>query len=77
MRSTFLAITIALLVGEPALAAVKHPRPKSSPPSFETCEALSVDRAVSVLQGGNSSNPYAQYNAFMKQCLAGQIPLSK
>jgi len=69
------AIGIVALLVSPALSAVKH---HASPPtpSFDTCEALSVERGVSPLQGGNSTNPYAQYNAFMKQCLAGQIPLS-
>jgi hypothetical protein len=77
MRLTPIAIAVALLVATPAFAAVKHPRSKSPPPNFDTCEALSVERGVSVLQGGNSRNPYVQYNSFMKQCLAGQIPLSR
>lgn len=79
MRSTFLASATVLLiaVATPTLAAVKHHGPTSPTPSFDTCEALSVERGTSPLQGGNSSNPYVQYNAFMKQCLDGKIPLSK
>lgn len=77
MRLTSIAIAVALLVATPAFAVVKHPRSKPAPPSFDACEALSVERGTSVLQGGNASNPYVQYNNFMKQCLAGQIPLSK
>jgi hypothetical protein len=68
------AIGVAVQVS-PALSAVKPPA--STPaPIFATCEALSVERGVSPLQGGNSSNPYAQYDAFMRACLEGKIPLS-
>jgi hypothetical protein len=75
LRAILPAIGIAALIVSPVFAAAKHP--VSTPtPGFDACEALSVERGVSPLQGGNSSNPYAQYNAFMKQCLAGQIPLS-
>jgi hypothetical protein len=75
LRAILPAIGVVALLVSPALAAAKH---HASPPtpSFDTCEALSAERGVSPLQGGNSSNPYAQYNAFIKQCLAGQIPLS-
>jgi hypothetical protein len=69
------AIGVVALLVSPALSAVKHP--VSTPtPSFDTCGALSVERGVSPLQGGNSSNPYAQYDAFMRACLEGKIPLS-
>jgi hypothetical protein len=69
------AIGVIALLVSPALAVAKH-HVSTPAPSFDTCEALSVERGGSPLQGGNSSNPYAQYNAFIKQCLAGQIPLS-
>jgi len=75
LRAILPAIGVAVLLVTPALAAAKH-HVSTPTPSFDTCEALSVERGVSPLQGGNSSNPYAQYNAFMKQCIAGQIPLS-
>ena len=45
-------------------------------PSFDTCEALSVERGAGPQQGGNTVNPYIQYNAFMRACLDGKIPLS-
>jgi len=56
----------------PTFGSVSQNQPT---PSFDSCEALSVERGSSPTQGGNSSNPYAQYNAFMKQCLEGKIPL--
>jgi hypothetical protein len=65
---------VALLVS-PALSEVKH-HASTPAPSFNTCEALSVERGVSPLQGGNSANPYAQYDAFMRACLEGKIPVS-
>jgi hypothetical protein len=75
LKAILPAIGVVALLVSPALSAVKH-HASTPTPSFDTCEALSVERGVSPLQGGNASNPYAQYNAFMKQCLAGQIPLS-
>jgi hypothetical protein len=70
------AIGVAALLVSPALAAVKHLPRTSQAPSFETCQALSYERGASPGQGGNASNPYAQYNAFMRECLAGKIPFS-
>jgi hypothetical protein len=75
LKAILPAIGVAALLVSPTFAAAK--RQVSTPtPDFNTCEALSVERGASPHQGGNSSNPYVQYNAFMKQCLAGQIPLS-
>jgi hypothetical protein len=75
LRAILSVIGVAAVLVSPALAAARqHVSPPT--PTFNTCEALSVERGVSPLQGGNSSNPYAQYHAFMKQCVAGQIPLS-
>jgi len=78
MRSTFLAISVALMVGVamPASAAVKH-HASTPTPSFDTCEALAVERDAAPQQGGNSSNPYIQYNTFMRACVEGKVPLSK
>jgi hypothetical protein len=45
-------------------------------PSYDSCGALSVERGAAPGQG-NSSNPDALYKAFMRQCLAGQIPLGR
>jgi hypothetical protein len=76
MRSTFLAIAVALLVGvaTPALAAVKNLHPKYLEPSYDTCAALSVERGAAPGQG-SSSNADAQHNAFIRQCRTGKIPL--
>jgi hypothetical protein len=75
LKAILPAISIAALLVSPALSAEKQ-RASSPTPSFDTCEAQSVERGVSVLQGGNSANPYAQYDAFMRACLSGKIPLS-
>jgi hypothetical protein len=69
------AIGVVALQVSPALSAVKH-HASTPTPTFDTCEALSVERGVSPLQGGNSANPYAQYDAFMRACLEGKIPVS-
>jgi len=42
-------------------------------PSYDTCEALSTERGAAPGQG-NSSNPEAHHKAFMRQCLAVEIP---
>ena len=76
MRSTFIAIATAataMVVGIatlPALAAVRHYNPT---PSYNTCEALAIERGA-VPGQGSGSNPYTQHNAFMRRCLAGEIP---
>jgi len=65
-------VALALVLGtvSGALAATKPPAP-----SFDTCLALSYERGPSPGQGGHSTNPYAHYNAFMRDCLDGKIPL--
>ncbi len=75
LKAILPAIGVVASLVSPALSEVKH-HASTATPSFDTCEALSVERGVSPLQGGNSSNPYAQYNAFMRACLEGKIPLS-
>jgi len=75
LKAILPAIGVIALLVSPALSAVKH-HASTPAPSFDTCEALSVERGVSPLQGGNSANPYAQYDAFMRACLQGKIPLS-
>jgi hypothetical protein len=88
MRATFVAVAAMTVIAAttPTFAAKRHHHPTPTfgsarqdqpTPSFDTCEALSVERGSSPMQGGNSSNPYAQYNAFMKQCQAGQVPLGR
>jgi hypothetical protein len=75
LKAILPAIGVIALLVSPALSAVKH-HASTPAPSFDTCEALSVERGVSPLQGGNSANPYAQFSAFMRECLQGKIPLS-
>jgi hypothetical protein len=75
LKAILPAIGVIALLVSPALSAVKH-HASAPAPSFDTCEALSVERGVSPLQGGNSANPYAQYDAFMRACLQGKVPLS-
>jgi len=69
IKTTF-ALAFALVTASGALAATKPPAP-----SFDTCLALSFERGPSPGQGGHSTNPYAHYNAFMRDCLEGKIPL--
>ena len=73
MRSTFLAIAATIVLASPTFAA---PRQHHLTPSFNTCEALSFERGAPPGQG-NGLNPDAQHNAFMEQCLAGEIPLGE
>ena len=70
-RTTF-TLAFALATASGALAATKPPAP-----SFDTCQALSYERGLSPRQGGHSTNPYAHYNTFMRECLEGKIPLYK
>ena len=69
---TTIASAFALATASGALAATMPPAP-----SFDTCQALSYERGASPGQGGHSTNPYAHYNTFMRECLEGKIPLSK
>ncbi len=87
-----IAATTVVAATNPTFAAAKqhHPTPTfasagpnqltASPnqptPSYDSCGALSVERGAAPGQG-NSSNPDALYKAFMRQCLAGQIPLGR
>jgi hypothetical protein len=73
MRAIFLAITATMVVAasSPTFAVTRHHHPT---PSFDTCEALSVERGAAPGQG-SALNPNAQHDAFMQQCLTGEIPL--
>ncbi len=75
LKAILPAIGVVALLVSPALSAVKH-HASTPTPSFDTCEALSIERGAGPQQGGNASNPYIQYNAFMRACLEGKIPLS-
>lgn len=65
------AAALVVSVATPALAAVRYQSPT---PSYMTCEALAVERGAAPGQG-NSGNPNALHNAFVRQCLEGKIPL--
>jgi len=70
MRSAFLAnaVTTSIVAATtPTFAVARHHHPT---PSFDTCEALSVERGAAPGQG-SGVNPDTQHNAFMRQCLAG------
>jgi hypothetical protein len=64
----------------PTFASAKQSQSTASQnqptPSYDSCGALSVERGAAPGQG-NSSNPDALNKAFMRQCLAGQIPLGR
>ena len=74
LKAILPAIGVIALLVSPALSAVKH-HASTPAPSFDTCEALSVDRSVPPGQG-NANNPDAEHNAFIRACLQGKIPLS-
>jgi hypothetical protein len=75
MRAILLAIAATMMVAATTttFAAARHHHPT---PSFDACEILSFERGAAPGQGGGL-NPDAQHNAFMQQCLAGEIPLGK
>ena len=93
MRSAFLAIAASMIAIAtiPSLAVARH-HPTSTfastrqnqsiasqnrpTPSYDRCEALSVERGAPPGEG-NSGNPESHHKAFMRQCLAGEIPLNE
>jgi hypothetical protein len=76
MRSRFLAITVSLLTAAatPVLAA-KHAQ-QHPQRTFDVCEALAVKRGSLPGQGGATLTE-VEFNRFVRQCLAGQIPLAE
>jgi hypothetical protein len=75
MRSTYLVVTVSLLTATAAFAAPKHSTPKGATPTYEACEALAMERDQWPGQGPSTTQD-AQYNSFMRACLAGKIPLA-
>jgi hypothetical protein len=75
MRSTFLVVSATLLVSgvAPALAAPKNNT--AAKPTFETCEALAVERALYPNQGPSTTQD-SPFNSFIRACLAGKIPFA-
>jgi len=73
MRAIFIAIAATMVVAAttPTFAVTRYYQPS---PSWDTCEALSVERGAPPGQG-SGLNPDTQHKAFMRQCLAGEIRL--
>ncbi|HMA72271.1 MAG TPA: hypothetical protein VKP67_12395 [Xanthobacteraceae bacterium] len=73
MRSTFPAIVAVLMVGVATAALAQETRQTTQKPSYQTCEALALQRGAGHSQG-SSRNPEDTHAAFMRQCQAGEIP---
>ena len=73
MRAIFIAIAATMVVASttPTFAVTRNYNPT---PSYNTCETLSIERGVAPGRGVGS-NPEGQHNAFLRQCLAGEIPI--
>jgi hypothetical protein len=72
MRITTLAITSALVVcvGLPAAAATKA---ESWTPTYSTCEALAMNRGITITERRGSDTGPSAYRQFMVACLAGKV----
>lgn len=74
MRSIILAVAAMLVAGVATSAFAAERRQNPPPkPSYDTCESLAIQRGAGPGWGGGT-NANAQHAAFMKQCLAGEIP---
>jgi hypothetical protein len=72
MRMTTLAIAGALMacVAVPAMAAAK---PGSWTPTYNTCEALAMNRGITVNERRGSEAGPSAYRQFMVSCLSGKV----
>jgi len=72
MRTTTLAITGALIacVAVPAVAATKA---GSWTPTWNTCEALAMNRGIMVTERRSSDTGPSPFRQFMVSCLAGKV----
>lgn len=72
MRMTTLAITGGLMacVAVPAVAATKA---GSWTPTYNTCEALAMNRGIAVNERRASETGPSAYRQFMVSCLAGKV----
>ena len=72
MRMTTLAITGALMacVAVPAAAATKA---GSWTPTYNTCEALAMNRGITITERRVSETGPSAYRQFMVACLAGKV----
>jgi hypothetical protein len=72
MRVTALAITSALAacVALPVAAATKA---GSWTPTYSTCEALAMNRGITITERRESEGGASPYRQFMVACLAGKV----
>ena len=72
MRMTTLVITGALMacVAVPVAAATKA---ESWTPTYNTCEALAMNRGVTITERRGSETGPSAYRQFMVSCLAGKV----
>ena len=72
MRMTILAITGALVAcaAAPASAATNA---GSWTPTYNTCEALAMNRGITVSERRSSEIGQSAYRQFMVSCLAGKV----
>ncbi|SRR5579871_3408865 len=72
MRVTTLAITGAFMacIALPATAATK---PGSWTPTYSTCEALAMNRGITITERRGSETGPSAYRQFMVSCLAGKV----
>jgi hypothetical protein len=72
MRMTTLAIASALMacVAVPAVAATKG---EPWTPTYNTCEALAMNRGITINERRASDQGPSAYRQFMVSCLAGKV----
>ena len=72
--NTVVTAAIVAALATPGVAVPAFARINQTP-TWDTCYALAVERGSGPGMGA-TSNPMKQYEVFMKECLAGKIPLS-
>jgi hypothetical protein len=72
MRITTLAVSAAVIVGvaTPSVAAAKK---TSWTPTFATCEALAMNRGITINERRSTESGPSAFRQFMVGCLAGQV----
>ena len=72
MRITTLAVSAALIVcvAIPSVAATKR---ASWTPTFATCEALAMNRGITINERRSTDTGPSAFRQFMVACLAGQV----
>ena len=72
MRMTTLAITGALMICT-AMPAAAATRPGAWTPTYNTCEALAMNRGITINERRSSDTGPSAYRQFMVSCLAGKV----